>query len=220
MEQNKQSAVQQVYEEIKKEIIEKQYLPGEHLVEAELIEKTKYSRITVREALHRLEDAGLVKHVPNKGVVVRKITQKEQLDIFYVLMALETLAVEQATEKCTEEQLLKLETINSEIKTLLETSDYLGVGLASIRFRVAIAEITENPILIKLIEEYYYITYINTINDTLYLAPINPGIQATMLTLNRDIIAAMKENNAAKASAIIRDHLTESVEIVEKNQYS
>lgn len=72
--------VKHVIEHIKKQISERQILPGERLPsERKLSELLKVSRSHVREALQKLELYGIVKTYPQSGTVVSEFS-KDQLD--------------------------------------------------------------------------------------------------------------------------------------------
>ena len=66
--------VKHVIEHIKKQISERQILPGERLPsERKLSELLKVSRSHVREALQKLELYGIVKTYPQSGTVVSRV---------------------------------------------------------------------------------------------------------------------------------------------------
>lgn len=83
---------EQVVTWLRKSISEGRFEPGERLVERELCELTKVSRPLVREVLRQLEVEGLVVTVPQKGVIVVKITPAEAMQIYQVRGVLEGLA--------------------------------------------------------------------------------------------------------------------------------
>ena len=62
------------YAMIKDKIIRCEYLPGEILVESEIIEAVGASRTPIREALNKLEQERLVHIVPKRGVFVAELT--------------------------------------------------------------------------------------------------------------------------------------------------
>lgn len=67
-------------------------VPGQRLVEADIIERTGASRSKVREALQRLEAEGLVTIEEYRGASVKKIGPGEIVQIYRARMALEGLA--------------------------------------------------------------------------------------------------------------------------------
>ncbi len=67
-------------------------VPGQRLVEADLIKETGSSRGKVREALQRLETEGLVSIEEFRGASVRQLSMDEVHQIYQARMALEGMA--------------------------------------------------------------------------------------------------------------------------------
>lgn len=88
------SLVEQAYDEIKKRILTNAYPPGHQALEQEVAEDLGVSRTPVREALIRLENEGLVSLVPRRGMRVTPLQPKDMREIYEVLTAVETMAVE------------------------------------------------------------------------------------------------------------------------------
>src|SRR5690242_21189705 len=70
------------YEQIYRRIIEGVYRPGERLIEQRIAEELAVSRTPVREALVRLEGAGLVVNARHKGAMVRSLTREDIVDLY------------------------------------------------------------------------------------------------------------------------------------------
>src|SRR5258708_18534023 len=87
------------YEALKKRIIEVDLQPGERLVERDLADELKVSRIPLREALRRLAAEGLVVLVPHRGALVSPFTPADVRDLFDVRESLEVLAARLAAER-------------------------------------------------------------------------------------------------------------------------
>lgn len=83
---------------LKDAITSGEYLPGAHLVEADLAAKYAASRPTVREVLRRLLADDLVEHVAHRGVRVRRLTLADIVEIYTVREPLEALAARLAAE--------------------------------------------------------------------------------------------------------------------------
>lgn len=68
-------------------------VPGQRLVEIDLMRRLSVSRACARAALRDLESEGLVEIVKNQGAFVRRISRKEVLDILDVLDELSVLTI-------------------------------------------------------------------------------------------------------------------------------
>ena len=78
------------------------------LDERELSEKLAISRTPIREALARLEQEGLVRIVPRKGVYIVRKTKAEILEMITVWAALESMAARLIIEQASDEELASL----------------------------------------------------------------------------------------------------------------
>jgi len=99
----------QVLEELRQSIIAGRLNPGDRLIERDLIAMMGVSRTVIREALRQLESEGLVAIIPNKGPVVRELTQDEARDLYAIRAVLEGLAARLFVEHATTDQVEKLE---------------------------------------------------------------------------------------------------------------
>ncbi|MDR1701694.1 MAG: GntR family transcriptional regulator [Sporomusaceae bacterium] len=103
-----ESLKQQIYSLLKQEILNQQYGEEDILNERKISEELKVSRTPVREALKALEAESLVEYVPYKGIIVKKMKEKDLKNIFQIRTALEVLAVELAIENRTAESVALL----------------------------------------------------------------------------------------------------------------
>jgi len=92
VERNPAPVRTQVIDNLRQAIIDSRFLPGQRLIERELVELTGVSRTSIREALRELTAEGLVTSVPNKGNVVTRVSAKEAAQLYEVRSALEGLA--------------------------------------------------------------------------------------------------------------------------------
>ena len=78
------------------------------LDERELSGKLAISRTPIREALARLEQEGLVRIVPRKGVFIVRKTKGEIMEMITVWAALESMAARLITENASDEEIASL----------------------------------------------------------------------------------------------------------------
>lgn len=130
---------------------------GERINESIYAEKMNISRTPVREALRRIQEEGLVEYVPHYGVVVKKITNEDAVEIYQIRKALDILATQNAMKIMTEEQF-------DEMKALLEKTDeadargdYKEVIELSRQFNDMIYEFCRMPrldVIVKKLRQY------------------------------------------------------------------
>jgi len=136
----KQSLVDQIYEEIKIQIIELKILFGSRLNVSELQEKFGVSSTPIREAINRLQKDGIVEYENNIGARVITLSAKDVEEIQEVSFALQTGAIRYAMQKGDNEQIAKeiKECIDSYKKTKdkAELSKYVN-KIADIFYKYA-----------------------------------------------------------------------------------
>lgn len=139
---------EQVLALIRQAILDFRYLPGQRLIERELVEQTGVSRTTIREVLRELDAEGLVETIPQRGAIVVVPTPEQAAEIYEIRGALEALAARKFVANRTPAQLGQLRdaaerfsravTAQAEIVELLKVKDdfyrvlFEGAGNATI----------------------------------------------------------------------------------------
>lgn len=90
-EQTRTSLSAQAREAVRRRIVDRRYPMGARLVEREVAEELRMSRVPVREALRALVAEGLLELLPHSGVRVRRL---ERADVRYLYEVWEPLAVQ------------------------------------------------------------------------------------------------------------------------------
>lgn len=96
------------YGHIKDKIIGCEYLPGQILVESEIIEAVGASRTPIREALNKLEQERLVRIVAKRGVFVSEITVSTVCEVYDVRELVEPYLVEKYGPVAPQEKIDRL----------------------------------------------------------------------------------------------------------------
>lgn len=79
-----------VYEELKREILNLELIPGQAISENEICKKFEVSRTPVRDALWRLQEQGFVATMPYRGTYVTKLNLGEIKQLIYMRISVET----------------------------------------------------------------------------------------------------------------------------------
>lgn len=78
--------------------------PGERLPIEELAEVMEMSPMPIREALRRLDAAGMVEHVPHRGARVTELSIEDLHEVYTARLQLEPIAVLEAAERFTDSE--------------------------------------------------------------------------------------------------------------------
>ena len=93
------SAVDQVMEAVKDGIRQARYVPGQRLVEPDMMRDFAVSRGTVREALRRLAAEGFVQIELYRGASIRKMSRDEFVELNEIRALLEGYAASLAAQR-------------------------------------------------------------------------------------------------------------------------
>lgn len=201
---SKTSLVEDAYRALKEAVRDNTLPPGFQGSEQELAQRLGMSRTPVHEAVIRLQEEGLVRVLPRRGVVVCAISPEDIREIYDVLIALEGTAAELLAGKPKAERLsaaAELESANAAMQTALDADDLALWAKADERFHGLLVERCGNRRLARLLA---------TILDqshrarmlTLRLRPKPQGSVAE----HRGIVEAIREGDGSLASERTKRH--------------
>jgi DNA-binding GntR family transcriptional regulator len=104
------SVREKTYEHLKSDIFSGRFTPGERLTE-HLAEELGVSRTPVREALHKLEQDGLIEPLESRGFCIPRDSEEEIEDLFELRTVLEGYTLKIICERITEAEIAILEEI-------------------------------------------------------------------------------------------------------------
>ena len=201
---------------IKDMILSGEYKENEKLpAEMSLCQSLKVSRTSVREALRVLQALGFVEMRPGKGAVA-DYKQKEETpnnmnfnmdgarfhDFMEVRMAIETLSVRLAVERCTKKQIQELKEIHEAFVEANNSHDMIKMIMLDELFHKQIVACTSNPLLMDINEQVLdaFRAYRGDSfsNDMVYKNAVEPHAR---------ILLCFETHNATLAVEEIRRHL-------------
>lgn len=210
----KQSLSDIAYVRIKAALVDLQFGPGSAITEMQLMEKLGMSRTPVRQALHRLEQEGLVKLLPRKGWFVAGVSLRDIQEIFVIREALEGIAARLAAERMTDAQLQELKDYMDKVKPA-EGQETIDPGDI---LHQRIFEVVENAQMNRVLN-----LYDDQLRRFHVMASRLPGRALLSYREHYDILAAMIEREAEKAERLMREHIRSSkssiLEAVINNTY-
>lgn len=128
------SKQEQVYSNLKEDILQGKFPPGSPMVERKLCDIYNVSRSPIRNALQRLVRDGLVAFVPGKGMIVPEITIEDIFEIYDMMEMFQIYAIRRTGSKMNEVSLHTLETILFNIRTSLDEENIPGAILWDVKF--------------------------------------------------------------------------------------
>jgi len=190
------------YQRLREAIVAGALHPNERLVEHELAASLGVPRAAVRTALVRLAQEHLVERLPNRGARVRRVTDKEAVELLEARMALECLAAEHAARNVTAADLTALRAILMEMEAGLD-GDLVAYGETNARLHREIIRIADHTIAARLLDS------LRSRNTNFHLrAVIVPNDPRVRLEQHRRIVGAIEAYDPAAASEAMRIHLS------------
>jgi DNA-binding GntR family transcriptional regulator len=155
---------QQVYEQIKHDIITCKLAPGEPLSENQFLDRFKVSKTPIREALTSLVQDGLVEYTPNRGFMVTTVSVADIQEIFEARIFFEAELFRLAVKNISDEEIDELEK-QSQMDGDTKSPGYAETFLESNRkFHVALAAAGRNSRLLG-----YYEALMNEAQRLFYM---------------------------------------------------
>lgn len=206
---NEALTVQHVSDAITNAIREGRLVPGQRLTEIDFAKRLGVSRPSVREAFRQLTADGLLHSQPYRGVSVRHMTRREVDDLFIVRGALEGLAVRLATP-ILQVDAVQLQSIQAELDSAEARNDLAAMSRHNLAFHMLFADVTGNALLSeqlrRISNSVYWLQFRVLVADDKVLQT-NPQ--------HRDIVDAVLAGDAAKAEAIMINHVDHSRQLVQ-----
>jgi len=197
-----------VYDQIRRAILERQVVPGQRLSIPDLAERFDVSQMPVRQAIGRLSDEGLVEVRPRSGTYVVQIEARDIEETFEIRRALERLAAETAAPNATPKDIEKLESLVHQMDTVgRENLDHEGHDRLNSEFHRRIIQLSGNQ---KLFEIYDHL------NAHLKIARIHLSSKEWPLRVereqaeHREIVNALRDGDSKSLADALDRHISRS----------
>lgn len=198
----------QAYEMIKNNIVNCIYAPGAVINEELIREEIDASRTPIRDALSRLEQEGLVKILPKKGILVTRVTMKELNMIYETRNLLEPYAVKNYGNRIPQETYMKYYQMYAHY--LENPGKAYSFTEMDESFHQLLMEATDNS---------YFLNMYSTIESQIRRTRVLTGRTSTdrlcqTVEEHIAIVKAALKNDWDEAASAMRNHLNQS-----KNSY-
>lgn len=152
-------AWREIADALQRDIIFGRLQPKEHLIEDEIMERTKTSRHAVRRAFEEMERNGLVTRQPNKGVRVRSYTRKEVEDLYEVRGILEVKAAAAIRLPVSKELIERLTAIQTKHERASDKGNVVELFETNNLFHETLYQACGNAVLADAIRMYSLLTH-------------------------------------------------------------
>ncbi|MBA9027405.1 FadR/GntR family transcriptional regulator [Peribacillus huizhouensis] len=222
---DKQNIVNIVYEKLKENIASGNWAPGSKIPsESQLTKMFNVSRVSIRSAIQRLRDLGIVVTYQGKGTFVTEhigkigindfkpilhLSEEEFLDMMVFRQTIEYKCLELAVEKATNEDIMNIEeALNQMIRY---RDDYKKYSEADYNFHLAIVMASKNQVFLQVIHSirdiYYY-----------YLEELNRFIGVTLdsIEVHLQLFRAIQNRDAETAKELLTNAMENNIDSIKK----
>ena len=192
-----------VFETLRQKILKGELKPGERLIEVALAQRLGVSRTPVREAIHKLEQEGLVVMAPRKGAQVATISAQSVRDVLEVRKAMECLAVCLAISRITPQERIALRQAEEAFATASRGNDLRLIAQKDEEFHKVIYMATKNPkldMLLNNLREQMYRYRLEYVKDA--------RAHSILISEHNDIIDKLSKKDEENTKIVIRQHIT------------
>jgi DNA-binding GntR family transcriptional regulator len=150
----RRSLGQDVYGKLKQAIVKGDLPPDSRLIESRMANVMGISRTPVREAIHKLEREGLLRHNPSGGFFVVGLTRSDIEETFGIRSVLESYAARlAAAHHKGEEELDPLDEKIHEYQLYLDQGNLKALLRINTEFHDLLYALSRSPRLIKMISD-------------------------------------------------------------------
>jgi len=204
------TAVDAVYEALRRNILDGELPPGHRLRSDVLANELKVSRTPVREALRKLESEGLV-DASRSGLVVRQSSEEDLVEIFYLREALEGMAARLAAENATRAEIDELHALFEDMEAVAARGDIALVRKLTGEFHLLVCRASHNKRLIQSLQGL--LDHVRQAqSSTLYM----PGRPADALKEHRALLRAIAKRDPDLAETLARQHRRKTLDLRRK----
>jgi DNA-binding GntR family transcriptional regulator len=198
-----------VYAAVKDMIADYRFKPGARVNVEKVSRELGVSRTPVWEAVRRLEQEGLLKNIPNRGVFMIEMTLEMAYELFQVRGALERLAGRLAVEHMDNRTVEKMSRCLEDQLKVIEKEDPLGYSRLDFEFHSIIYKASRNRVLEEMLESVR--TKMQPVN--MQILPILPRLYQDHLK----ILEAMQSKDPDSVEETFIHHNANILEQIKKD---
>ena len=169
------------------------------------------SRTPLREALAQLDQEGLVRIVPRRGIYIVRRTKAEILEMITVWAALESMAARLATQVASGEELARLHLLVDGFTSDAVSQNMGEYSDANIRFHQAIIALSKCELLAEMTDKLFF--HVRAIRQRTIF---EKDRARRSIADHTEIVAALEARDTERAEQLVREHTMKLRDHVER----
>ncbi len=206
-----ETTVDKLFHRLQQEIVEGRIATGSKLSEPVIAKEYGVSRAPLREALGRLESAGLITRKPNIGCRVITLSHEHLLEIYQLREAIESLAAELAAKNMSQVEIKELDALLKQHEKQIQTDHHYFQKEGDMDFHFRIVKGSKNETLINL--------FFNDLYQLIRLYRFQFGMASRRVSRafleHGHIVDAIRQRDSELAFYLMKRHISQSRKNVE-----
>ena len=200
----------QVYTVIREAILHGEMPAGTRLRVRDLAAQVGTSVMPVREAIRRLEEAGLAERSPHKGAVVKGLTLPELIHVYDVRRMLEVEAARLGAKGITPDETARMQAEYELMRTALDEGHVVAYLDHDEALLAVLYGAARNPVLVQVIRGLWNQCRAYKIVGA--QGSLDSSDTESLLQYQRRLVAAANDNDQEAAAAINLESLADATE--------
>jgi DNA-binding GntR family transcriptional regulator len=188
--------------QIEEMILTGEVLPGERLNELALSRHLNVSRAPLREAVRGLEQMGLLEVVPNRGVLVRRVSMKDALDLYDLRAALFRGAARLAARRALPEDVARLRQLNEAMREAAAVERFAVYYAGNLEFHAVLMAAGGNAPMARAYDRAVKGLHLFRRRSLVHPAQLDLSLQE-----HEDMLGAIDAHDAAAAGDAAERHI-------------
>lgn len=214
------SSVSIAYEKIRDKILRRELLPGDYLIELQLVDELKISRTPIRKAIEMLIDEGLVGRIPNKCTFVKSTVAGDLVMAYELCEALDGMAAYLLAEQIgkgivADRDLQVLRQLADDMVRYLDMKNLKRWAELDKLFHVTIVMMSGNELIHNATQKNY-----KYINELLWFKVVQDVDKEASNQMHLEILSAITEGDKDRSRKLAQEHRRRIIEVInnDKNQ--
>lgn len=197
------------YNAIRQMLFYNEIQPGQKIKYKDLANRIGVSMTPVIQALKWLEFRNIVRHEPNKGYYVNRVSLKEISEVYNTRLLIEVALVPQIIENLNPQGIEKIKKAMEKYKAAVVEDNYYKRIMTDMEYHMCLASLADTKIQMKMLHELFDVLLLRY-SRNLYFS----SVMETSLKEHTDILTCLEnrdEKGLEKALTyhitVVRDHI-------------
>ena len=192
---------ERIFEIVREQILKGQLPNGAPIRQDALANELGVSKIPLREALGRLEQAGLLVNQPNRGYFVLPMSREQADEIFALRLSIEPQAAAYASQVATDKDRSQAMLAFTALETAAD-SNLADVAVRNREFHIALVEAGNRSVTTQLVERLAILA------ERYVIAHLKPaGRDARAHLEHRGLFDAWLKRDKRKVEKLLKEHI-------------